>query len=97
MNQDDWMANWMRKGQKEGRKKKIAGKKTIKKYLNNKMMNTLISTHKQITQFFSIWINYKHEIVCNYRICLLFHFFSPFPHEPKKLEMSAHSQKYKNR
>ena len=48
------MANWMRKGQKEGRKKKIAGKKTIKKYLNNKMMNTLISTNKQITQFFPI-------------------------------------------
>ena len=48
------MAKWMRTGQKEGRKKKIAGKKTIKKYLNNKMMNTLISTHKQITQFFSI-------------------------------------------
>ena len=73
------MAKWMRKGQKEGRKKKIAGKKkTIKKYLNNKMMNNLISTHKQIR------INYKHEIVCNYRICLLFPFFSPFPHEPKK-------------
>ena len=71
------MAKWMRTGQKEGRKKKIAGKKTIKKYLNNKMMNNLISTHKQIR------INYKHEIVCNYRICLLFPFFSPFPHEPK--------------
>ena len=44
------MAKWMRKGQKEGRKKKIAGKRN----LNNKMMSNLISTHKQITQFFSI-------------------------------------------